>query len=248
MTLIENTESGIYCPLGDFYVDPWQPVPRAVVTHAHSDHARYGCGHYLVAREGVPIFRQRLGAEAVIDSLDYAEQRRIGDVHVSLFPAGHMTGSAQVRIEHRGEVWVVSGDYKLHSDPTCAAFEPVQCHTFVTESTFGLPIFRWEDPDLVIDQIQRWWCDNQETGRASVIFAYSIGKAQRLLSLLDASIGPIVGHEAIVNACRAYSAAGVKLPLISGVSELPKSTNWSAALIIAPPRHMVQCGCGDSAT
>lgn len=235
MNLLEPTPSGLYCERGDFYVDPWHPVPRAVVTHAHSDHARWGCGQYLAAMEGKGIFRLRLGSEAPIDFLSFGESRTIGGVRVSLHPAGHMTGSAQVRLEHQGEVWVVTGDYKLQPDRTCASFEPVRCHTLITESTFGLPIFRWEPPEVVFAQINRWWQDNQAAGRTSVLYGYTVGKAQRLISGIDASIGPIVGHGAILNACRAYAESGVELPLVRGVSDFEPGMDWSRALVIAPP-------------
>ncbi|MGV3486279.1 MAG: ligase-associated DNA damage response exonuclease [Planctomycetaceae bacterium] len=235
MNLLESTPHGLYCERGDFYVDPWHPVPRAVVTHAHSDHARWGCGHYLAAKEGRGIFRLRLGLDAAIDFVRFGETRTIGDVRVSLHPAGHMTGSAQVRIEHQGQVWVVTGDYKLQSDPTCASFEPVRCHTLITESTFGLPIFRWDKPDTVFAAINRWWLQNQAVGSTSVLYGYTVGKAQRLLSGIDSSIGPIVGHGAILNACRAYAESGVELPPVRGVSEFASGTDWSQSLVVAPP-------------
>ena len=235
MNLLEPTPSGLYCQRGDFYVDPWHPVPRAVVTHAHSDHARWGCGRYLAANEGRGIFQLRLGIDADIDFLPFGEPQTIHDVRVSLHPAGHMTGSAQVRIEYRDEVWVVTGDYKLQADPTCAAFEPVRCHTLITESTFGLPIFRWDEPEHVFAQINQWWQQNQAAGRASVLYGYTVGKAQRLLASIDASIGPIIGHGAILNACHAYAESGVQLPAVRAVLDFERGNDWSQALVIAPP-------------
>lgn len=233
--LLHTTESGLYCPHGDFYVDPWRGVPRAVVTHAHSDHTRWGSDNYLAAREGAGIFRLRLGRESNIDFVDYGESRTINGVHVSLHPAGHMTGAAQVRIEYGGEVCVVSGDYKLADDPTCRRFEPVRCHTFVTESTFGLPIYRWRPGTEVFAEIDSWWRANQQQGKASILFGYTVGKAQRLLSGIDASIGPIFGHGAIINACDAYRDCGVTLPELRRVNSVDKSFDWSRALIVAPP-------------
>ena len=149
--LIAPTPKGLYCAAGDFYIDPWLPVERAVITHAHGDHARPGSASYLAAKCGVPILQVRLGPEARIEGLDYGETRELNGVKVSLHPAGHVLGSAQVRIESQGEVWVVTGDYKLDPDPTCDAFEPVRCHTLVTESTFGLPIYRWSTPREIFD-------------------------------------------------------------------------------------------------
>ncbi len=144
--LVEPTSHGLYCAAGGFHIDPWQPVERAVITHAHGDHARPGSAAYLAADCGVPVLRTRLGEEARIEGLAYGETRDMNGVKVSLHPAGHVLGSSQVRIESAGEVWVVSGDYKLDPDPTCEPFEAVRCHTFVTESTFGLPVYRWRPP------------------------------------------------------------------------------------------------------
>ena len=233
--LLTETADGLYCQAGDFYVDPWRPVARAVVTHAHADHARWGCQAYLAAKSGEHIFRMRLGDQAEFQFVRFGEVVAINGVKVSLHPAGHMTGSAQIRIEHRGQVVVVSGDYKLQSDQTCASFEPVRCHTFVTESTFGLPIYRWQESRQIFDQINEWWHANQQVGKASVLFGYTVGKAQRLLTGVDTSIGPLFGHGAILRACEAYRECGVELPDLRNVMEAEKSTDWSRALVIAPP-------------
>ena len=233
--LLAETTKGLYCPAGDFYVDPWQPVNHAVVTHAHADHARRGCKAYLAAKSGEHIFRMRLGNQADFQFVDFAETVTINGVNVSLYPAGHMTGSAQIRIEHRGQIVVASGDYKLQSDPTCAAFEPVRCHTFISESTFGLPIYRWEESQVVFNQINDWWRGNQQQGKASILFGYTVGKAQRLLSGVDSNIGPIFAHGAILRACDAYRKCGVKLPELLNVMEAEKDIDWSKALVVAPP-------------
>ncbi|HJT88673.1 MAG TPA: hypothetical protein VJ732_12475, partial [Bryobacteraceae bacterium] len=180
MPLLELRENGLYCAPGDFYVDPWGPVERAVITHAHADHARPGSRAYLASVPGEALLRARVGSDAAIQAVAYGETVSIGSVRVSLHPAGHMLGSAQVRLEHGGEVWVVSGDYKLAPDPTCVPFEPLQCHTFVTESTFALPVFRWPAEVEVLDAIHAWWRANQREGRASLLFAHALGKAQRL--------------------------------------------------------------------
>ena len=189
--LISPTHRGLYCAAGDFYVDPWQPVERAVITHAHGDHARPGSGAYLAAKRGLPVLQTRLGPEASIEGLAYGEIRDVGGVKISLHPAGHVLGSSQVRVEHGGEVWVVSGDYKLDPDPTCEPFEPVRCHTFISESTFGLPIYRWCTPGEIFAGVNEWWRANAAAGRASVVFGYAFGKAQRILASVDDSIGPI---------------------------------------------------------
>jgi putative mRNA 3-end processing factor len=182
-----------------------------------------------------PWVKSRLGANAKIDTLAYRETTHINGVAVSFHPAGHVLGSAQVRIEYQGEVWVVSGDYKLDFDPTCEAFEPVRCHTFISESTFGLPIYRWRAHAEMFAEINAWWANNAANGRTSVLFAYSFGKAQRLIKSVDASIGPIVCHSAVETLNRAYRDTGVSLPTTQTVSEADKAFDYSRALVIAPP-------------
>jgi putative mRNA 3-end processing factor len=209
--VVQVTENGVYCPSGDFYIDPWGPVDRAVITHAHSDHARSGSKQYLTAQPGQSLLRARLGEDTAIEGVSYGEAVSLNGVHVSLHPAGHVLGSSQVRLENRGEVWVVSGDYKLEPDATCAAFEPVRCHTFLTESTFGLPIYRWQPQTRVFEQINAWWKSNQEKGKASLLFAYALGKAQRVLAGVDSSIGPIYTHGAVEKLTQVYRAAGIPL-------------------------------------
>ncbi len=167
MTLLRLTGQGLYCEAGGFHVDPWGAVDRAVVTHAHGDHVAWGCGHYLTSAEGAGVLRARLTDDAPIQAAPYGRAFDLNGVRVSLHPAGHILGSAQVRLEHRGEVWVVSGDYKTDPDPTCTPYEPVRCHTFVTESTFGLPIYRWPPQAEVLHDVNRWWRSNQEAGRTT---------------------------------------------------------------------------------
>ena len=235
MPLLAHTSRGLYCEIGDFYVDPWRPVSRAVITHAHADHARPGHGYYLASAEGRHVLRTRLGPAASIESLPYGQSVEMNGVKVSLHPAGHVLGSAQVRIEHKGEIWVVSGDYKLDYDPTCPFFEPVRCHTFITESTFGLPIYRWRTHAQIFAEINAWWQANADAKRASIIFGYSFGKAQRILMGVDASIGPIVVHSAVEALNRGYREAGVNLPVTSIVSSLDATSDLSRALVVAPP-------------
>ena len=232
--MIRTTARGLYCEAGGFYIDPWQPVDRAVITHAHSDHARWGSNHYLCAAPALAVMRARLGPDAAIEGLAYGQAIEMNGVRVSLHPAGHVLGSAQVRVEHRGEVWVVSGDYKLDPDPTCVPFEPVRCHTFISESTFGLPIYRWQDPRKLSDAINAWWRANAEAKRASLIFAYAFGKAQRILASIDSTIGPIIVHGAVDTLNRAYREAGVALPETKRVGDFEKF-NPAGALVLAPP-------------
>ena len=235
--LIVLRPEGLYCPPGDFYIDPWRPVTRAVITHAHADHARTGHQHYLASDAGAGVLRARLG-DISLTTLGYSERFRAGDTEVSLHPAGHVLGSAQVRVAHRGRVWVASGDYKVAPDPTCTAFEPVRCDTFITESTFGLPVYRWASDAIVFTQINDWWAANAAAGRATMLACYSFGKAQRILAGLDASIGPIIVHGAVEPLNQAYRAAGVALPTTLQVSDFSGSALREAtgrAMVICPP-------------
>jgi len=234
--MLTVTQSGLYCPAAGIYIDPWSPVDRAVITHAHGDHARWGSRHYLASRAGERVLRTRLGTDASIELVDYGQPVDVNGVSVTLVPAGHILGSAQVRLEHRGEVWVVSGDYKTEPDPTCAPFEVVRCHTFVTESTFGLPIYTWRPQTEVFAELLDWWRDNAAEGRASVVYGYALGKAQRILAgVLGAEIGPIYTHGAVERLTQDYRDAGVSLPLTTPVVTMPRGTSFAGSLIVAPP-------------
>lgn len=231
--LLESTSLGLYCAAGDFHIDPWGPAECAVITHAHSDHARAGSKLYLTSRDGAGVLRLRVDPGAAVEALPYGEIVHRNGVALSFHPAGHILGSAQVRIEYRGEVWVVSGDYKLENDGLSGGFERLRCHTFVTESTFGLPIYRWRPQAEVFAEINRWWQENGANGCTSVLFGYSLGKAQRLLAGVDSRIGPIWVHDAVARFLPAYAAAGVKLPPVERLSETTPVP--AGALVIAPP-------------
>ncbi len=238
--LVVQRPEGLYCPPGDFHIDPWRPVARAVITHAHADHARRGHGAYLASAQSAGVLRSRLGA-ITLQPLAYGEVVAINGVHVSLHPAGHVLGSAQVRIEHAGQVWVASGDYftsgvEGDSNSTCEAFEPVRCHCFITESTFGLPIYRWRAQAEVLAEVDTWWRGNADAGRASLLLAYSFGKAQRLIAGVDAGIGRIVVHGAVEPLNRAYREAGVALPPTVTLETLADAADLRRALVIAPPQ------------
>jgi putative mRNA 3-end processing factor len=235
VTLLRPTDRGLYCEAGDFFVDPWTAVDRAVITHAHSDHLTWGCRRYLTAAPGVRLLQERLDEGAIVEGVAYGEPVLLNGVRVSLHPAGHILGSAQVRLELGGEVWVVSGDYKTDADPTCPAFEPVRCHGFVTESTFGLPVYRWPSQMQIFAEINAWWRANQAAGKASLLLGYGLGKAQRLLAGLDASLGPIFTHGAVERFAEVYRAAGVSLPPTRYVGTADPGTDWSRAMIVAPP-------------
>ncbi|MDB5890430.1 MAG: putative exonuclease, ligase-associated [Polaromonas sp.] len=233
--LIVQRPEGLYCPPGDFYLDPWRPVARAVITHAHADHARMGHSHYLASVQAEGVLRSRLGQDITLQTLDYGQVITHNGVKISLHPAGHVLGSAQVRLEHGGQTWVASGDYKVAPDATCAPFEPVRCDVFITESTFGLPIYRWRPDAELFAEINAWWSANAAVGRASVLMCYSFGKAQRILSGVDASIAPIVVHGAVQALNIAYRDAGVKLPETLMVSDVEDPADFQRALVLCPP-------------
>ena len=240
--LVVLRPEGLYCPPGDFYIDPWRPVQRAVITHAHADHSRHGHAHYLAAAPAEGVMRSRLGS-INLQPLAYGEVIDHFGVRLSLHPAGHVLGSAQVRLEHAGRVWVASGDYFLsgheadsrEDNLTCEPFEPVRCHCFITESTFGLPIYRWQPQRDIFNDINQWWRANADAGRASLLLGYSFGKAQRILAGVDSSIGPIVVHGAVEPLNRAYREAGVKLPATQLITDVADKASLRRALAIAPP-------------
>lgn len=231
--LLTFTDRGIFCPRGDFYIDPWRPVDRALITHGHSDHARMGHGAYLATQQALPVMRHRLG-QITADSIAYGEARAINGVSVSFHPAGHVPGSAQIRVEHKGEVWVVSGDYKTEEDGLSEPFTPVQCHTFISECTFGLPVFHWQPQADIIASVAAWWAANAAAGITSIIGAYSFGKAQRLMSALP-PIGPILTHGAVEETTQILRAQGYTLPATTRAVATVTPKTHPGALIIAPP-------------
>ena len=232
--MITSTPSGLFCEAGNFFIDPWAPVERAVVTHAHGDHASPGSQSYLCAAPGEAVLRRRL-PDARIETLPYGEAVTLGDTRVSFHPAGHILGSSQIRVEHRGEVWVASGDYKRQSDPTCAPFEPVRCDTFISEATFALPIYTWDPGGSVIDEILAWWRANREEERPSVVFCYVLGKAQRILAeLTDKAGGPIHLHGAMVGLTEAYRESGIAMAPAERITEGMRGKTLARSLVLAP--------------
>jgi putative mRNA 3-end processing factor len=232
--MIRSTAQGLYCEAGGFHIDPWQPVDRAVITHAHSDHASPGSKSYLCAAPGERVLRRRL-PDAAIETLRYGEAVTIGETRVTLHPAGHILGSSQVRVEHRGEAWVVSGDYKCQADPTCAPFETVRCDTFITEATFALPIYTWDAPSAIVDDIVAWWHANREQDRPSVIFCYVLGKAQRILAELHGKIdAPVHVHGAMAALTDAYRESGVAMAPTERITESMRGKMLARSLVLAP--------------
>jgi putative mRNA 3-end processing factor len=232
--LLEFTDKGIYCEAGDFYIDPWKKVSKAVITHAHADHSRWGMEQYIAHNHSVPIMRLRLGANIAVTGYDYNETFMVNGVKLSFHPAGHIIGSSQVRVEYKGEIWVASGDYKLADDNFSAPFEPVQCHTFITESTFGLPVYRWKPSKVIYNEMNAWWQQNQAEGKVSVLAGYSLGKAQRMLQNIDASIGPIYTHGAVENV-NAVLRHYQDLPETKPVSAAKNKSELAGSLVICPP-------------
>jgi putative mRNA 3-end processing factor len=233
--LIVATRCGLYCQAGDFYIDPWRPVDTAVITHAHGDHLRAGSGRYLCSAAGESVTRLRLPADVNLAPMRYGEQFDLGKVKVSLHPAGHILGSSQVRVEHGDAVWVVSGDYKRDPDPTCAPFEVVACDTFISEATFALPAYRWPDTRQVAADIFDWWQTNKRAGVASILFAYALGKAQRVLAELTRFTDePVFVHGAVASLVDAYRQSGVVM-LPTQPATVARSTDYRGALVLAPP-------------
>jgi putative mRNA 3-end processing factor len=238
--MLSETADGLYCEAGDFYIDPWNPVPRAVITHAHGDHARPGSQAYLCAGPTAPLLARRFGGSATVEGVPYGQRLTLGAVTVSFHPAGHVLGSSQIRLEGRGAVtgegvWVISGDYKRAPDPTCAPFEPVRCNTFVTESTFGLPIYRWDAVAEIIANILGWWEANRSEGRSSVLFCYTLGKAQRLLAELGRLTDrPVFVHGMMLPIIDAYREQGVSMLPVRPATEQPRGTSFAGELVLAP--------------
>ncbi|QEC51557.1 putative mRNA 3-end processing factor [Anseongella ginsenosidimutans] len=232
--LLTFTESGLYCPAGNFYIDPSRAVDYAVITHAHSDHACRGHRHYLAHDLSGNVLRHRLGRAISLQTASYGEKVTRNGVTLSFAPAGHIIGSAQVKISFRGEVWVVSGDYKLEDDGLCAPFEPVKCHAFVSESTFGLPLYRWQAQERVFDEIHSWWKENRDAGKVSVLLAYSLGKAQRILHRLDPSAGPVFCHNTIEDTNAILRDSGVALPPAHRLNEPLRA----GGLLLCPPNGL----------
>ena len=232
MPLIEFSDKGLYCPVGGFYIDPWKPVEKAVITHGHSDHARWGNKFYLCHHDTRPILQQRLGNNHY-QSIGWNESIYLNGVRVTLFPAGHIIGSSQIRVEHNGEIWVVSGDYKLENDGLSGQFEPVNCHNFITESTFGLPIYKWKSQQEIYSDMQNWIRKNQSAEKTSILIAYSLGKAQRILLPISEVTDKIFMHGAVYNMHNALINAGWELPTSRRVFDASKE-DLKGSVVIAP--------------
>jgi putative mRNA 3-end processing factor len=233
--MLHESAEGLYCSQGDFHIDPWLPVRRAIITHAHGDHARPGSAAYLCAEPCAPLLARRFGPEATIDSIAYGQSITLRGVRVSFHPAGHVLGSAQVRLEGPEGVWVVSGDYKRAADPTCEAFEPLTCDTFVTESTFGLPIYQWDSTETVIAEVLEWWQQNVEKGLTSVLFCYTLGKAQRVLAeLARVTDRPVFVHGMLVSMIEAYAERQIAMLPVTPLTELPRGSSFAGQLVLAP--------------
>ncbi|MEO1514143.1 MAG: ligase-associated DNA damage response exonuclease [Bacteroidota bacterium] len=234
MDLLTFNPNGIYCSQADLYIDPWRPVERALITHGHSDHARYGHKHYLCTETAAPVIRHRLG-DIKLQTIPFGKKVTVNGVDFSFHPAGHILGSAQIRVAYKGEVWVASGDYKLEQDGLAEAFEPIPCHSFITESTFGLPVYTWQDQESIFEEINDWWRQCQAAGKVAVLSGYSLGKAQRILRGLDPSLGPIFTHTAVENINRIIRQQGYDLPVTQQVRPEMKKPDFVGGIVVAPP-------------
>jgi putative mRNA 3-end processing factor len=231
--LLAFNQNGIYCAKADVYLDPWRKVDKAIISHGHADHSRWGNKKYITHHDNIPIMKHRLGEIDVMGKA-YGESFTINNVKFSLHPAGHVIGSSQIRVEHQGEVWVFTGDYKDEADGVCTPYEPVKCHTFITECTFGLPAFKWKPQAEVMTDINEWWQSNKADGRTSVLFGYSLGKAQRLLKHLDTNIGDIYTHGAIENMTNVLRTL-VDFPETKLITRETTKKELSGNLVLAPP-------------
>jgi putative mRNA 3-end processing factor len=235
LDLLQFTDKGIYCEQAGVYLDPWKPVDRALISHGHSDHAYSGHKHYLTSTLAMPVIKHRLYLQGNIETLDYGKSVDINGVDFSFHPAGHIPGSSQIRAEYKGEVWVFSGDYKLEKDNISTPFEPLKCNTFITESTFGLPIYKWKPQHEVFNDVNDWWKKNRSEGKTSVIAGYTLGKAQRILANVDPSIGKIFTHGAVDNINNVLKNQGLKLPEAPRITDEVKKDDLKGALIVCPP-------------
>ncbi|RPA68921.1 ligase-associated DNA damage response exonuclease [Cyclobacteriaceae bacterium YHN15] len=236
--LLELTDFGLYCPKADIFIDPWKPVGKAIITHAHADHARWGMKKYLAHHQSEAVLKLRLGQDISLQTIDYNEFLEINGVRISFHPAGHIPGSAQIRLAYKGKIVVISGDYKVEGDGLSPAFEPVRCHEFVSECTFGQPIYKWSAQFEIFKEINNWWRMNASQGRNSLIFAYSLGKAQRIINNLDLAIGSVFVHGAIHKTNQALISNGVKVVDVPKVSQEHSKSQFKGSLIIAPPSAM----------
>ena len=234
MNLLTFTDRGIYCPQGDFYIDPWKPVSRAIITHAHSDHARPGSASYLCHRDSKPLLQLRLG-DIAVQSVEWAEPVYINGVKISLHPAGHIIGSSQIRVEYQGTTWVVSGDYKTENDGISGEMEIVPCDVFITESTFGLPIYKWKPQEELFFDLQNWILANRENGNNSVLIAYSLGKSQRVLKAIEKIAPLIYVHGATWNVHQVLVQSGWQLPEVKRITPDMNRSHFKTDIIIAPP-------------
>ncbi len=233
--LIQFTKRGLYVSQADVYIDPWQKVKRALITHGHADHAHPGMDHYLCTHSAKPVLQHRLGHKAKIDSVKYGETTTINGVKFSFYPAGHIIGSAQIKVEYKDEIWVVSGDYKTENDGLSEAFDSVRCHTFITESTFGMPVYKWKPQAEIFAEINDWWKQNKSIGKTSVLTGYSLGKAQRLLQGLDPSIGKVYTHVSIENTNQIIRKQGYKLNDTIKISNHQNAADYAGNIVICPP-------------
>ena len=236
MPLLEFTKKGIYCKQADVYLDPWIGVDKAIISHGHSDHARWGSKRYITHEINVPIITHRLG-KILVTGKKYGETFQINGVKFSFHPAGHVPGSSQIRVEYKGEVWVFTGDYKTQVDGISTPFELIRCNTFITECTFGLPVFKWEKPVSVHDDINRWWANNKSNKVTSLLMGYSLGKVQRLLKHIDCQTGKIFTHgatEKMTNILRQF----IDFPKTELITRDTKKAEIEGNLVLAPPAVM----------
>src|SRR5690606_32061739 len=234
MRLIKFRPEGIYCVPGQFFIDPWQPVDMALITHGHADHARWGMKKYLCHHFTVPILKSRIGPDIQVQGIGYGEAITINGVQVSFHPAGHIIGSAQIRLAYKGKVTVISGDYKLQEDGLSTPFEAIKCHEYVSESTFGLPIYQWNKVEKQNEEMANWVQQNQSYKKTSVFVGYSLGKAQRIMKAVE-GIAPLYVHYSIHKLNQAYESVGIQLPKYEVMDFREDVKHVNQGIVVVPP-------------
>ena len=233
--LIKYTSSGLYCELADLWIDPNKPVKRAIITHAHMDHFTFGCEEYISTYETAIILKERIGKGINIKTYDFCEDFKINGINFSLHPSGHILGSSQIKLTLADEKWLITGDFKRQRDETCKEYEKVKTDFIISESTFGLPIFKWDEPQNTATDITKWVNSSQE--KTSILFCYSLGKAQRLLNEISKTNfkNKIYTHSTIHKMNNCYKKLGVEVIDTRKFDQKKNNEDLKGSLILLPP-------------
>jgi len=233
--LIKYDSRGLYCEYADIWIDPYKPVKRALITHAHMDHFTFGCDEYISTYETAIILKERIESEINIRTYDYGKEFKINGIKISFHPSGHILGSSQIKFNFAGEVWLITGDFKRDQDDTCKKFEKVKTDFLISESTFGLPIFKWEKPQKTAAEIAKWITSSPE--KTSILFCYSLGKAQRLINEISKTNfrNKIYSHSSIYKMNKCYKKLGINIIDTNKFDKTEKIDTLKSNLILLPP-------------